>query len=89
MKILGISERHNNNGKRRKNQSSKDHTRLTLYFEDDNGKFKTKRITYFEAFRLKLFTSKTKDQSVEYLICNICDLKQKDIGQNVCNSCGN
>ena len=89
MEIISISKRHNNNNKRRKRSQSKDSTRWYMYYRDDQNKFKTKRISTLQAMQLRLFRSKTKKNKVRIIECTLCNTLQEDLGQKVCNSCGN
>ena len=89
MKIIGISKRHNNNRKRRNFIDSQDSKRLTLYFKDDLGKFRTKRISRFEALKLKLLVRKSDPSMIKILECSECGFQAQDLGQKVCSNCGN
>ena len=89
MEIIGISQKHNNRVKRHRKHEPRDSTKLTLYYKDDLGKFKTKKISRLEALKLKLLVRKSDSNMIKILECSECGFQAQDLGQKVCESCGN
>ena len=56
--VVGISKKHTDTGKRRHYKDGKRH--YVLYFYDENGVFRTKRLTFFEAIWKKMTVRKYK-----------------------------
>ena len=58
MYVLGVSKKHNNNGKRRHFLPKNKHRRL--YYLDDEGRFHTKTISFGQGILIRLTNRKVK-----------------------------
>lgn len=88
--ILSVSKRHNQAKSRRKDQNSKCGLHWRVYFLDLDGRFRTKRISTFEAMQLKakLKLTRKKKQKTRSVQCLECGYIQEDLNQETCLKCG-
>ncbi len=80
MYVVGTSKKHSNNGKRRTIHAKKNVR--TLYFYDEVGNFRTKRISWIQFYYYRLRKKKLKR-----VTCLECMEKFKCIGKTICPNC--